>query len=105
MKTNMFLKSKKDLFDAYAIYEDGNVIVCPGSRICLDFYEHTKNRKEVLCYKFNPIYVDKEGVVIKECFFSSPSTAAQFVTGQSRNGLLAWHIGTKVSLKKWLQRY
>lgn len=41
-------------------------------------------------------------VVMKDATFKSASTAANFVTGRSTNGLLAWKDKNGVSLKKIL---
>ena len=45
----------------------------------------------------------KEGVVLEDVLFSSPSTAANFVTGRSTNGLIAWKDEKGLSLKKILE--
>ena len=102
MKTNMFLKARNGDYDAHAVYDDGIITVIPGSKIRLEFANYIKGGKKALSYRNNPAFVNDRGIVIKDCVFSGASTAAQFVTGQSTNGLLAWHIDQKTSLKKWL---
>jgi hypothetical protein len=44
-------------------------------------------------------FVDENGIVLKDCSFNSPSTAAQFVTGSSRNGYLVWKTKDGKKLK------
>ena len=44
--------------------------------------------------------VIKNGKVIKDIAFNSPSTAASFVTGRSTNGMIAWKTGDGQNLKK-----
>ena len=46
--------------------------------------------------------VDETGITLKDCTFSSPSTAAQFIMESSINGWEAWHIDKKTSLKKYI---
>lgn len=43
----------------------------------------------------------KNGIVIKDVPFNSPSTAANFVTGHSSNGLTRWKDQTGKNLKKY----
>ena len=104
MKTNMFLKAKNGDYDAKAIYNDGSVIVQAGSKIRLTFAEHIRGGrgKKALSYRNDPTYVDKNGMVLKDCVFSSASTASQFVTGSSTNGLTTWHVEKRKKLKAWL---
>lgn len=102
MKINIELKSRSNAYAAEAIYEDGIITVRVGSKIQMDFASHIKGGKIAKGYRENPEYVDKEGIVIKECIFSSPSTAAQFVTGRSTNGLTAWKVDKKTTLKEYL---
>ncbi len=104
MRTNIYMLAKHGQFDASGIYEDGMVTVLPGSRICLNLAEHVRGgKKKTLGYRNNPEYVDESGIVLKECVFKSASTAAQFVSGNTINGLTAWKIKPKVTLKKWIE--
>ena len=43
------------------------------------------------------------GVVNKDVIFKSASTAANYVTGSSTNGLTAWKTADKISLKDYLK--
>ena len=102
VRIKMVLKSSKSMYYASAIYNDGKVIVEKGSRI---------NRKVVSYFTLSPYLVelrnsreivDSEGVMLQECIFNSPSTAAQFVTGASVNGLLRWRVNGFNNLKEYL---
>ena len=103
MKTRIVMIGKKGNYKASAIYENGNVYIQPGSIISLSFAEHIRGGRKALSYRNNPQYVDQNGKVLKECEFSSASTAAQFVTGRSTNGLERWYVEPKVNLKKWIE--
>ncbi len=104
MKTNIFLTAKNGDYDAKGVYEDGKITVLPGSTIRLDFANHIRGGNKALSFRENPEYVDAKGLVLKGCQFTSASTAAQFVTGRSTNGLEAWKIEKKVNLKQWLEQ-
>lgn len=52
--------------------------------------------------KYRAQYV-REGKVVSDVVFKSPSTAANFVTGRSTNGLAAWRDENGVSLKELLK--
>lgn len=105
METNLYLTAKNGEYDAKAIYKDGVVIVKAGSKIRLTFAEHIRNGrgKKALSYRNDPSYVDEKGIVLKDCAFRSASTASQFVTGSSTNGLVTWRVDSKTKLKKWLE--
>ena len=45
----------------------------------------------------------KDNIVLKDITFSSASTAANFVTGSSTNGLIAWKDENGMALKKVLE--
>ena len=47
--------------------------------------------------------MDENGNILKNCEFTSPSTAAQFVTGRSTNGYEAWKVEKKLSLGQYLK--
>ena len=102
MPLEVYLKNKAQDYDAKGLYSAGTFIVKKGSKIRLDFAEHIRGGKKAKSFRNNPKFVDAFGNVLTDCQFSSPSTAAQFVTGGSRNGYMAWHIDKKTTLKKYL---
>lgn len=94
------LKSRNKNYSATGRYIDSkNFVVCKGSQIYLN--NDSVVSKKVMKFRENSEYVDKNGVVLKDCTFGSPSTAAQFVNGSSTNGYVAWKVG-KQSLKEYL---
>lgn len=100
MDITVILKSRNKKYDAIGKYIDSKeFIVCKGSQIYLN--NESIVSKKVMAYRENQEYVDKNGIVIKDCIFGSPSTAAQFVNGSSTNGYVAWKVG-KQSLKEYL---
>lgn len=102
MLLEVYLRSIDQDYDAKGVYSDGTFIVKKDSRICLDFAEHIRGGRKAKSYRNNPEFVDAVGNVLADCTFSSPSTAAQFVTGRSVNGYIAWRIDKKTTLKKFL---
>lgn len=99
----LFLKSRNDSFCATATYDDGVMTIEPGSKINRSFAKHIRGGKTSMKYRDDRKFVDVEGNVLQPCTFSSPSTAAQFVTGTSRNGYLVWKDENKVTLKELLK--
>ena len=53
--------------------------------------------------KNRDLYV-KDRMVVTDAEFNSPSTAANFVTGHSTNGLLAWKDENGIRLKELLKK-
>lgn len=103
MKINMTLKQKTGRVNAEAIYQGETVIVLAGGTISEDFAEHIRGGVKAKMYRENKEYVNKDGLIIKNCEFSSPSTAAQFVTGRSINGYASWKVESKKSLGDYLK--
>lgn len=102
MKVEIFLSSRDNSYDAKGTYEDGVVIVKKGGHIQLDFANHIRGGKKAKTYREDKEYVSAEGIILKDCEFTSASTAAQFVTGRSTNGLVAWKVEKKKSLKDYI---
>ena len=104
MKKNIYLTAKNGDYDAKGTYEDGTITVLPGSKIRLDFAAHIRGGTTALNYRNDPKSVDSNGIVLKNCSFTSASTSAQFVTGRSTNGLEAWRVDSETKLKDWLEK-
>ena len=100
MKQDLFIKGRG--YEAFSTYEDGKVIVHVGSQ--LNYPKTCSFRKNTIAFAMreDPSIV-KDGIVIKECEFDSPSTAAQFITGGSRNGYDTWKVRKGYSLGNYLQ--
>ena len=99
----IYISNRNSDAHAEAIYEDGKVTVLPGGIISADFANHIQGGDKAKMFRNSTEYVDKNRIIIKECVFQSPSTAAQFVTGQSRNGYEGWKVQPKVTLGKYLK--
>ena len=99
----LFLKSRNGSFCATATYEDGVMTIEPGSKVNLSFAQHIRGGRTSMKYRDDRTFVYREGNVLQPCVFRSPSTAAQFVTGTSRNGYLVWKDRNKTTLKELLK--
>ena len=103
MKIKVYLAMRSTDVYAEATYEGETITVLPGGTISTDFAEHIRGGRKAKAYRENPEYVDASRQILKECTFTSPSTAAQFVTGRSTNGYEAWKVEKKKSLGKYLE--
>lgn len=83
-------KSRDGLFEANAIYNNGQVTVLKGSRINIHSNNGLKPDSEATHKRSNPAIVSPEGVMLEDVSFQSLSTAACFVTGRSANGMITW---------------
>lgn len=104
MKVEMFLIGRSGNYNARAFYENGIVIVKKGSKIRMSFADHVRGGNTAKKYREDKSIVDSAGITLKDCEFSSPSTAAQFVMGSSVNGWAAWHVDKKTSLRKYVDK-
>lgn len=100
---DVYMKAWNGEFEAYGWYENGKVTVYKGSRIRMASPDNFRKTLSVVVCRGDSSCVDENGSVLKDCVFKSPSTAAQFVSGRSTNGYLAWHVAKRMSLKSWLQ--
>ncbi len=96
----VYLKRRNAGVEAYGIFNEStrSLTVLKGSRVS-DQVHHTEkfrgsNTIEVLREKYVVNRVVKEDVV-----FKSASTAANFITGSSTNGLTAWKTEEGVQLR------
>ena len=103
MKVKVYLAMYASDVKAEAIYEGETITVLPGGTISVDFADHIKGGRKAKSFRNNPEYVDSNRNIIKECVFTSPSTAAQFVTGRSNNGYETWKVENKKSLGAYLK--
>ena len=101
---SLVLTSRNGKYNAAAEYEENKIVVKAGSIINQEFAEHIRGGKKAKGYRDNAEFVDGTGKVIKDCVFSSPSTAAQFVTGSSNNGYRVWKDRNGKTLKEILGR-
>ena len=101
----MKLYLKRSYADAVAEYdlETGAFVVKKGSRVSDDISYTEKFRGALAIEKFRAQFV-KNGIVVKDALFKSPSTAANFVTGRSTNGLTAWKDENGDYLRKTIKK-
>ena len=98
----LYLKTKTGV-DATGEYDPASkeLIVREGSQVSPDVHTTGKFRSAKSVRKYLEQYCD--GVtVIKDVVFKSASTAANFVTGRSTNGLIAWKNSDGQTLKTLL---
>ena len=101
---NVILKSKKNTHYASGTYDGKTIVVKKGSKINPNLqFEDMPQR--ILELRNDTNVVDSKGVTIIDIEFSSPTSAAQFVTGRSVNGYIAWRIDDKISLKEYREQH
>lgn len=103
MKLDITMRTRDGLAFASAVYDGEKIIVLPGGRISETFAESIRGGANAKKYRDDPQYVDVNRNIIKECEFSSPSIAAQFVNGNSSNGYRVWKIDG-MELGKYLEQ-
>ena len=99
----LILKSKKNLHYATAEWDGGRITILAGSKINLAL-TYPKMSEDAKQARENAELVDTNGILLKDVQFNSVSTAAQFVTGRSSNGYIAWRPDDKMSLKEYLNK-
>ena len=104
MKVSVYLKTRDGSCEANAIFEGEKITVLKGSKVRKAFAEHIRGGKTAKLLRNDTGVVNESGIVLKDCVFSSPSTAAQFVMGSSVNGWIAWHVDKKTNLKDYLAK-
>lgn len=104
MKVEITIKNRGSAYWADAIYDGEHVIVLPGGLISKQFASHIKGGKAAKMFRDDREYVDENGRIIRECVFNSPSTAAQFVLGTSKNGYLSWRLQDGTTLGGYLKQ-
>jgi len=87
----LYINRKNKTIKAVAEYdlENGSVTILKGSTVSANIAYSEKFRGAKSIEKSRSEYVEN-GIVIKDAYFKSASTAANFVTGSSTNGLTAW---------------
>ena len=90
-------------FSVVGVYKEGKIIVKKGSSINPKFASYIKGITVAKKYREDKTIIDSEWTLKKDCEFPSPSTAAQFVMGQSRDGYDAWKVSDGKSLGAYLE--
>ena len=99
----LILKSKKSLHYAEAEWNGEQIIVLSGSRIN-PIVAFPQMSEEIKRMRNDSTIVNEKNELIVDVKFTSPSSAAQFVTGRSVNGYIAWRPDDKMSLKEYLKK-
>ena len=94
------LKSNRHQHYATGDYENNTITVFKGSQINTDI-TYGKMPKRIIALRNDRRLVSETGIVLVDLVFNSPSEAAQFITGRSVNGYIAWRIDDKISLKEY----
>ena len=99
----LYIKRRKDGIEAVADYDahQKRFVVLKGSRVSSTIAYSEKFRGAKSIEKFRAEFVE-DGVVVRDAVFTSSSTAANFVTGRSTNGLTAWKDEGGTTLKALL---
>lgn len=103
MIIKMSMSNKNNSFYAEALYENGVVTVKKGGYINPGFSTSIRGGKMSKKYRNDSNYVSEKYEIVKDCVFSSPSTAAQFVSGRSVDGYHVWKIAPKQNLGDYLK--
>ncbi len=99
----LYLKRKNGTVDAAGEYdpETKRMTVLAGSKVSETIAYSDKFRGAKTIEKYRKEYTENR-IVKNNVEFNSSSTAANFVTGSSTNGLTAWKNEDGVSLKQLL---
>lgn len=100
---NVYLKGRNNIYCATGVFnkETGTIVVKKGSSVSKKISESKTFRGCSTIISLRKKYVEN-GVLIEDLAFNSPSTAANFVTGVSSNGMRVWKNEKGVELKKCL---
>ena len=96
------LNSKSGSHQAHGVFDGKSVTVKAGSHICL-FDSYSNMPLWVKAKRHDCEVVGDDGIVKQDIAFESPTAAAQFVTGRSVNGYIAWRPENKMSLKEYIK--
>lgn len=92
MKLEIYCCDKNKTYYAEGYYLDDGVTVKKNGKINKILSGMFKPAKRVVELRQDPSVVDSDGIVLKDCSFKSPSTAAQFITGRSTDGYDMWRL-------------
>lgn len=97
----VLLKNKSGNYNATGDYdvETNSLVVKTGSVVSPDIC-YTKTFRGAKSVERQRVDNVVDNIVQRDVKFSSPSTAANFVTGRSSNGMIMWKTEEGKSLKK-----
>jgi hypothetical protein len=101
----VYIKSRKKDFEANGEFDitTKKLKIFKGSKVSsnITYSEKFKGAKTIEKLRDNKI---KNNILQEDMIFKSPSTAANFVTGRSTNGLIAWKTEEGKKLKEVLSK-
>ena len=105
MMMDLKLVSSSGKYDAFGKYdtETKKMIVCKGSLVS-DVLSDSRSFRGTETIKKLRLRYTKDRKVIEDVVFSSASTAANFITGVSTNGMVVWKNAEGEKLKTILFR-
>ena len=103
MGIELFLTRKKSGVDAKALYDVDakSFVVLKGSKVSENI-AHSEKFRGANSIEEARKGIIKDGKLTEDVTFKSASTAANFVTGASTNGLVTWKNKEGVALKQLL---
>ena len=99
----LYLKSKKNTYDAVCDYDGKKYILKKGALI-RKTNEDAKVTKKVLVLRNDKSIVDEKNILKKDIEFKSSTTAAQFVLCQSVNGNKVWKNEEGIKLSDTIKK-
>lgn len=99
----LYLTNRSNSYKAFAEYdiETQQFVVKKGSRVSKDIAYSASFRGSKSIEKSRASFVSL-GEVTEDVVFKSPSTAANFITGRSSNGMIMWKDESGKTLKEIL---
>ncbi len=99
----VYLKRQKNSVDAIAEFDPINkgITVLKGSKLS-PIIAHTEKFRGAKSIEKSRTGIVKDNTLLKDINFKSASTAANFVTGSSTNGLIAWKDSNGKTIKEIL---
>lgn len=100
---NVVLTNRANTYSAKGTYEPSTktFVVKAGSRVSRDIAYSPTFRGSKTIEKLRAQYVIDD-ITTEDVLFKSPSTAANFVTGRSSNGMILWKTEDGLSIKQVL---
>ena len=101
----VYIQSEKTGVNAMGHYNSATkeLVVLKGSCVSTDVCQSEKFRSARSVIKMRNEFV-KNGVVVVDVPFKSPSSAGNFVTGRSTNGYIAWKDENGVLLRDLIEK-
>ena len=99
----VYLRRQKTSVDAVAEYDPTSkgITVLNGSKLSATI-AHTEKFRGAKSIEKSRTGIVKDNTLLKDISFKSASTAANFVTGSSTNGLIAWKDADGKTIKQIL---